>query len=75
MRAICSVFAASPARIAAGSPGVRRSIRNTSTATISRTGIVATSRRAMKAYMDAEKQTAPGVYAGAAVEPVALSFS
>ena len=46
--AICSLLAASPARIAAGSPGVRRSIRNTSTATTSSTGIVASSRRAMK---------------------------
>jgi hypothetical protein len=45
---ICSVLAASPARIAAGSQGVSRSIRNTSTATIRRTGIVASSRRAMK---------------------------
>jgi hypothetical protein len=43
--AICSVLAASPASIAAGSPGVSRSIRNTSTATISSTGIVDSSRR------------------------------
>src|SRR5262245_4148469 len=59
MRAICSVFAASPARIAAGSPGVRRSIRKTSTATISRTGIVASRRRARKVYTGPQKETAP----------------
>ena len=46
--AICSVVAASPASTAAGSPGVRRSIRNTSTATISSTGSVASSRRGEK---------------------------
>src|SRR5688572_28396857 len=46
--AICSVLAASPASTAAGSPGVRRSIRNTRTATISSTGRVASSRRARK---------------------------
>ena len=40
--AICSALALSPAMIAAGSPGVSRSIRNTSTATISITGTVAT---------------------------------
>src|SRR5258706_5312456 len=48
MRAIWSVLAASPARIAAGSPGARRSKRNTSTATISRTGTVARILRATK---------------------------
>src|SRR5258706_8189822 len=48
MRAIWSVLAASPARIAAGSPGARRSMRNTSTATISSTGRVASSLRAIK---------------------------
>src|SRR5687767_11177896 len=42
--AICSELAASPARIAAGSPGVSRSMRKTSTATISSTGIVANNR-------------------------------
>ena len=49
MRAICSVLAASPASTAAGSPGVSRSIRNTSTATISSTGRVASSRRSEEA--------------------------
>jgi hypothetical protein len=34
--------------IAAGSPGVRRSSRKTNSATTSRTGTVAASRRAMK---------------------------
>jgi hypothetical protein len=34
--------------IAAGSPGVRRRSRKTKTATTSRTGTVAASRRAMK---------------------------
>jgi hypothetical protein len=43
--AICSVVALSPAMMAAGSDGVRRSIRNTSTATISITGMVASSLR------------------------------
>ena len=43
--ATCSALALSPAMIAAGSPGVRRSIRNTSTATISITGAVASRRR------------------------------
>ena len=38
---ICSAFALSPAMTAAGSPGVRRSIRNTNSATISITGTVA----------------------------------
>src|SRR5476651_1640846 len=43
-----SGLAASPAMIAAGSPGVSRSIRNTNTATISRTGMVAATRLARK---------------------------
>src|SRR5688572_24710777 len=51
MAAICSAFAASPARIAAGSPGVSRSMRNTSTATMSSTGIVANNRRTMNPTM------------------------
>jgi hypothetical protein len=42
----CEV-AAAPAMMAAGSPGVSRSIENTSTATIAMTGIVASKRRAM----------------------------
>src|ERR1035437_6543387 len=46
--ATCSGLAASPAMITAGSPGVSRSIRNTSTATISRTGMVAARRLARK---------------------------
>src|SRR6185369_1342820 len=45
--ATCSEFALSPAITAAGSPGVRRSIRNTNTATISITGRVASRRRRM----------------------------
>src|SRR5512147_3351931 len=49
--AICSVLAASPARIAAGSPGVSRSMRKTSTATTSSTGIVDSRRRRMKVYI------------------------
>src|SRR5688572_7173605 len=57
MRAICSVLAASPARIAAGSPGARRSTMNTSTATMSSTGIVAAKRRRMKFSM---KKNGPG---------------
>ena len=47
MAAICSALALSPAMMAAGSPGVRRSIRNTNTATISITGAVAIKRRRM----------------------------
>ena len=43
--AICSLLALSPAMIAAGSPGVSRSIRNTSTATMIITGTVAASLR------------------------------
>jgi hypothetical protein len=46
--------AASPAMIAAGSPGVRRSSRKTKTATTSRTGTVAASRRAMKLTSDGQ---------------------
>ena len=38
-------LALSPAMIAAGSPGVSRSMRKTRTATISITGMVAASRR------------------------------
>jgi hypothetical protein len=45
--AICSALALSPAMIAAGSPGVSRSIRNTKSATISITGRVAARRRRM----------------------------
>src|SRR6185503_7830810 len=55
MRAICSVLAASPARIAAGSPGARRSSRKTRTATISSTGRVASSLRAIKEIKLKEK--------------------
>ena len=43
--ATCSVVALSPAMIAAGSEGVRRSIRKMKTATTSITGIVPSSRR------------------------------
>ena len=43
--ATCSELALSPAMMAAGSDGVSRSIRNTSTATISITGMVAASLR------------------------------
>jgi hypothetical protein len=46
--AICSEVAASPARIAAGSPGVSLRRRKTRTATMKRTGMVPSSRRAMK---------------------------
>ncbi len=45
--ATCSALALSPAMIAAGSPGVSRSIRNTSMATITITGMVAARRRRM----------------------------
>src|SRR2546422_878851 len=51
MRSICSAFAASPAMIAAGSPGVRRSSMKTSTATMSSTGIVDSSLLRIKAYI------------------------
>ena len=44
MRSSCAGVAASPARIAAGSPGVSRSKRNTKIATITITGIVANMR-------------------------------
>ena len=47
--------AASPAIIAAGSPGVSRSIRNTSTATTNSTGIVASTRRTRNGH----QRTAP----------------
>lgn len=43
--ATCSALALSPAMIAAGSAGVSRNIRKTSTATTSITGIVAASLR------------------------------
>ena len=48
----CDV-AAAPAMIAAGSPGVSRSIANTSTATIAMTGTVAARRRARKVSIGA----------------------
>src|SRR5262249_39652171 len=51
IRAICSVDAASPPSTAAGSPGVRRSIRNTRTETTSRTGTVASRRRPRNWHM------------------------
>ena len=59
MAAICSVVAASPARIAAGSPGVSRSMRNTSTATTSSTGMVAATRRARNAHISGQSRTYP----------------
>src|SRR5262245_10480663 len=59
MRSICSALAASPARIAAGSPGVRRSIRNTRTATTSSTGSVAARRRKIKAVIGVGKERRP----------------
>src|SRR5262247_3627409 len=59
MRSICSALAASPARIAAGSPGVRRNIRNTKTATTSSTGSVAARRRTMKAVIGVGKKKRP----------------
>ena len=43
--AICCAVASSPAMIAAGSPGARRSRKNTNTATTTMTGMVASSRR------------------------------
>src|ERR1051326_2928822 len=46
--ATCSTVAVSPAITAAGSPGVRRSIRNTTTATVASTGTADSSRWAMK---------------------------
>jgi hypothetical protein len=46
--AMFSAVAASPARIAAGSPGVSLRRRKTRTATMKRTGMVPSSRRAMK---------------------------
>ena len=49
--AIWPAVALSPAMIAAGSPGVSRSIRNTKIATIASTGTVASRRRATKASM------------------------
>jgi hypothetical protein len=47
--AMFSALAASPARMAAGSPGVSLSRRKTRTATTSRTGTVPSSRRVRKA--------------------------
>ena len=47
--AICAPLALSPAMIAAGSPGVSRSIRNTKIATMPSTGMVASRRRTTKA--------------------------
>ena len=44
-----SLVASSPAMMAAGSPGVRRRIANTTTATMAMTGSVASNRRAMYA--------------------------
>src|SRR5262245_44802588 len=57
--AICAAVALSPAMIAAGSPGVRRSIRNTKIATIASTGTVARIRRATKASMRATGRPPP----------------
>src|SRR5580692_963251 len=45
MRSSCSGVALSPARIAAGSPGVSRNSRNTNSATTPITGIAASTRR------------------------------
>ncbi|BDC26451.1 hypothetical protein NB2BOR_A07420 [Bordetella parapertussis] len=47
MFSIWAGVAESPAMMAAASPGVRRSSRNTNTATITTTGIVASTRRRM----------------------------
>src|SRR5688572_533504 len=62
---ICSALAASPAMIAAGSPGVRRSSANTSTATMSSTGIVESSLLAMKLYIRKRPLAGPRVRATA----------
>ena len=49
--ASCSTVASSPAMMATGSPGASRKRKNTNTATTTMTGMVATSRRRIKAVM------------------------
>ena len=49
--AICSGVPLSPAKIAAGPPDAKRSMRNTNSATIPKTGTVATILRMRKVYM------------------------